>query len=100
MPSLYGAHQVFNRQLAAAGQAETLARVDRSRMSFGHRLTVTTDKGILIGFDASGELTPDDALELQAGESYSEDGVIFSSLRFVNLVTGETPRVRGIIWGN
>lgn len=91
---------MFNKQLAAAGVAEELVRVDRSKMSFGHRLTVMADKGILLGFDTTGELIPGNALELQSGESYSEEGIIFSSLRFVNIVLGETPKVRGIIWGN
>ena len=100
MSSFSGAHQVFNKQLAASGVAETLVEVDRTRMSVATRLTVLTDLDVLIGFDLRGELTTENALELQGGESYSEDSVIFSSLRFVNLVSEETPRVRGILWGN
>ena len=100
MSSFAGAHQVFNKQLAVPGVAEMLVEVDRTRMSVGTRLTVLTDLDVLIGFDAPGELTTENALELQGGESYSEDGIIFSSLRFVNLVSAETPRVRGILWGN
>ena len=91
---------MFNKQLAASGVAETLVEVDRTRMSVATRLTVLTDLDVLIGFDLRGELTTENALELQGGESYSEDSVIFSSLRFVNLVSEETPRVRGILWGN
>lgn len=100
MSSFAGAHQVFNKQLAAPGVAELLVRVDHSRMAVGNRLTLLTDKAILLGFDTDEELTAENALELQGGESYSEDSIIFSSLRFVNLVADETPHVRGIIWGN
>lgn len=100
MSSFAGSHQVFNKQLATPGAAEMLVQVDRAKMSFAQKLTVLTDKDVLIGFDTTEELTTENALELQGGESYSEEGIIFSSLRFVNLDEGEAPRVRGIIWGN
>lgn len=100
MSSFAGAHQVFNKQLATPGVAETLMEVDRAKMSYGQKLTILTDKAVLIGFDTTEELTTENALELQGGEGYSEEGIIFSSLRFVNLDADESPRVRGIVWGN
>jgi len=91
--------QVINQQLAVAGTAENITVTG---MEEWRKITIVTDLAIYIAFDvgAAVALTSANALELGPGEAYSDEGVrVTERLRFVNVVGGQQPTIRGIMWG-
>ena len=94
------AYQVFNKTLAAAGVAEDLVVIDHNLMGSAWKITIVTDKAVYILIDKEETPTEANSLELDEGDSYSDDNIsITRGLRFLNVTTGETPHVRGILWG-
>lgn len=91
--------QPINKQLAVAGVAENIVM---SGMEEWRTISITTDKDVYLGFDIGAAVTPDatNSLYLKANESYDEIGIrVAERLRFVNVVGGEQPTIRGIAWG-
>jgi len=91
--------QIINQQLAVAGVAENITVTG---MEEWRKVTIVTDLAVYIAFDIGAAVAPTAAngLELGPGESYSDEGVrITERLRFINVVGGQQPTLRGIMWG-
>jgi len=91
-------NQAINQQLAVAGVAEN---INVTGMEEWRKITIVTDLAVYIAFDIGIAVAPTAAngLELGPGESYSDEGVRVTRLRFINVVGGQQPRLRGIMWG-
>ena len=94
------AHQVVNKTLSVAGTPEVLIAIDRARMAEANKFSLITDCDVFVAINGD-SLAPEDALEIRAGEGYSDDDItITDKLTFINKNPGERPHVRGILWGN
>jgi hypothetical protein len=95
------AYQPINKKLSVPGETEVAALVDRRHMMSASKINVTVDKDAYVAFDRDGTLDASNALELKAGESYSDDDVFIGGMiSFVNKNADERPTIRGIMWGN
>lgn len=74
--------------------------VDKNRMEQATKVSLITDRAVLLLFDSDDAPAEGLSFELSAGESYYDDDILINGkIRFVNKYAGETPRVRGIVWG-
>lgn len=92
-------HITFSKQLAVPDVAEDLVWVGdggNNVVTFLNQISLVTDKAVFIYIDG---LNDADRLDLRAGESWTETGISFRRLRFVNQVALEQPTVRGVAWG-
>lgn len=86
----------FNVTLAVAATAEDLVSVPASK--FGRIVSLVNEGpgAVALAFDATA--TASDLL-LEEGDAYDEhDLEISTNISFINVTTGETPRVRGVLW--
>ena len=91
----------INKTLAVAGTSEQLWVADPACMEAGYAIDITTDKDCFVAFNAvGGDPDASDSFEFHAGESYNPAvTVLIFSIRFVNKNPGETPHIRGVVWG-
>lgn len=86
----------FNVTLAVAATAEDLVSVPASK--FGRAISLVNEGpgAVALAFDTTA--TVGDLL-LEEGDAYDEhDLEISTKVSFINVTTGETPRVRGVLW--
>lgn len=91
----------IGKTLTTTNTSEQLWEVDRQHLENGFTFDLTTDKDCFLAFNViDGELDATNSFELGANESYSPAlMVVLYSIRFRNKNSGETPHVRGVVWG-
>lgn len=86
----------FDQTLTTAGTAEDLVTVPASKKG---RIISLVNEGpgdVALAFDATATVA---GLLLIEGDAYDENGLeIDTKVSFINVTTGETPRVRGVLW--
>lgn len=86
----------FDVTLAVAGTAQDLATVPSGKKGRAVSLFNHGPGDVRLGFDSTAVVTD---LLLLEGEAYDEhDLELGTKLSFLNETTGETPRVRGVLW--
>lgn len=86
----------FNKTLAIAAAEEQLAAVPAGKK--GRIVSLVNDgPGVVaLAFDQAALTT---GLNLKEGEAYSDSGLeISTDIRFINVTSGQTPTVRGVLW--
>ena len=86
----------FNVTLTTAATAEDLVSVPSTK--FGRAVSLVNEGpgAVALAFDAEAAVSD---LLLEEGDAYDEhDLEISAKISFINVTTGETPRVRGVLW--
>lgn len=89
------------KQLATADVAEDLFVCEADTVAVIEKVDIRTDKDTYLFFGPDTvPVTAATSFLLKGGEGYAESGIMVSErIRFVNVVPGERPTVRGILWG-
>lgn len=86
----------FNKTLATTDTVEDLVTVPTGKK--GRRISLVNDGPGAVALAFDGDATASD-LVIKEGEAFSEwDLELSTKLSFINVVTGETPTVRGVLW--
>lgn len=89
----------FNNTLAVTDTAEDLVLVPSPSTKKGRAISLINDGpgAVALAFDATAVVAS--GLVLQPGEAYSEANLeIDTKVSFINIVTGDLPVVRGVLW--
>ena len=86
----------FNVTLAVTDTAEDLVSVPSTKYGRSVSLVNEGPGAVAVTFDATATVSD---LLLEDGDAYDEhDLEISTKISFINVTTGETPRVRGVLW--
>lgn len=91
----------INRQLSIPDETDVLIWLTEQGVPTVTIISIVTDLAVFLGFGpGEQELDATNALQLNAGEGYAESGILVSDkIRFKNVVPGQQPTVRGVVWG-
>lgn len=87
-----------NQKLAVANTPEDLYYSATMGGSPVTKFSLITDRYTFFLFDQDGTPNNSNSTPIKPGEGFAESDVLLHRLRFVNVVPGEQPHVRGVLW--